>query len=186
MVQLPSEVRSPRLRLRIWQPGDGAVLTTAVTESIEHLRPWMPWIGFEPVSASGREELIAGWIDAWRDGGEAVYGAFDADDVFVAAAGLHRRAGPECLEIGYWVHLDHVGKGYATEITEALTDAAFTVEGIDRVELHIDQANQASTRVANKLEFARGPESQDEIAAPGESGIDCCWFVMRDEWLARP
>ena len=48
------------------------------------------------------------------------------------------------LEIGYWVHVDHLQKGYATEMARILTSAAFTVPGIERVEIHHDKANTRS------------------------------------------
>ena len=67
-----------------------------------------------------------------ESGGEAVYGAFVGDEV-VGSCGLHRRSGPEVLEIGYWVHVDHLGRGYASEIAATLTTAAFAVPGIELV-----------------------------------------------------
>ena len=182
MPTLPDEAITPRLHLRIWRTADAAILNDAVHDNLDHLRPWMPWIAFEPRTLTDRERLIRGWVDAWRDGGDAVYGAFDADGKLVASAGLHKRAGPECLEVGYWVHRDHLGKGYATELTRYLTDAAFTVDGIDRVELKIDQANEASARVPARLGFTHGEIKQIEPVAPGEVGIDHCWFVTSDGW----
>jgi RimJ/RimL family protein N-acetyltransferase len=55
--------------------------------------------------------------------------------------------------IGYWIHVDHIGLGYATETSAALTKVAFTIEGMDRVEIHCDPANLASAAVPRKLGF---------------------------------
>lgn len=183
---LPTEVLTPRLHLRAWQVDDAEALTVAVHANLEHLRPWMHWIAFEPVSVDDRAQMIAGWTEAWRDGGDAVFGAFLSDGTLVASTGLHRRAGPECLEIGYWVAADHVGNGYATEITHHLTTAAFSVAGIERVELKIDEANEPSARVAARLGFVDGGREPKEAQAPGESGVECCWFVSRDSWPTAP
>lgn len=182
MAQLPDGIRTPRLQLRCWKAEDATTLNAAVLESIDHLRPWMPWIEFEPLTVDEREQLIVGWENDRLAGGDAIYGVFDGDGTVVAGCGLHRRAGPECLEVGYWVHIDHTGRGFATELTRYLTDAAFTVEGIERVELKIDQANTASGRVPDRLGFARGETTSIRIAAPGEKGIECCWFVDREDW----
>ena len=90
--------------------------------------------------------------------------------------------GPEVLEIGYWIHVDHVGRGYATELARGLTTAAFTVEGTEQVEIHHDKANARSGAVPRKLGFVQGPDRPDEVAAPAEVGIDCTWSMERSTW----
>ena len=47
--------------VRKYERSDAEALVIAVTESCEHLRPWMPWIKFEPQSVVQREELIKTW-----------------------------------------------------------------------------------------------------------------------------
>lgn len=185
MGRLPTEIDTPRLVLRRWTVADAEALNRAVVESIEHLRPWMEWIAVEPMSLEDRVVLIASWEDEWQDGGDAVFGVFHEGTV-VGGCGLHRRRGPDVLEIGYWVHVEHLRQGYATELARGLTTAAFTVEGVERVEIHHDKANEWSGRVPNGLGFTAGPETADEVRAPAETGTDCCWFVTRDDWSSRP
>ena len=129
-------------------------------------------------------ELIGSFESTWRAGGDAVYGVFAGDDV-VGGTGLHRRAGPDTLEIGYWVHADHVGRGYATEVSAALTDLAFTVEGIELVEIHHDEANVRSAAVPRKLGFAHVATAAREPQAPAEVGIEWIWRVDRATWSGR-
>jgi ribosomal-protein-serine acetyltransferase len=90
------------------------------------------------------------------------------------------------LEIGYWVHVDHVGRGLATELSAALTDTAFTVDGIERVEIHHDRANVRSGAVPARLGFTLMGEHPAVRRAPAEEGVDCAWSVTRAEWLALP
>jgi RimJ/RimL family protein N-acetyltransferase len=172
---------APRLTLRRWTPDDALLLATAITENIDHLRPWMPWISAEPQSLPHRVALITQWQSEWERGGDVVVGAF-LDEAVVGSAGLHRRRGPRVLEIGYWVHGEHVHQGFATEMARALTTAAFTVPDIDRVEIHHDKANTASGAVPRRLGFTFADESSNPILAPGEIGIDCRWVVERDDW----
>jgi ribosomal-protein-serine acetyltransferase len=145
----------------------------------------MPWIQAEPLSPEDRLALINKWQADWEEGGDMVIGAF-LDMEVVGSTGLHRRRGPGVLEIGYWVHVDHIGKGYATEIADALTTAAFTVAGIERVEIHHDKANVASAGVPRRLGYTVADETADEITSPGEVGIDCRWLVTRQQWAAKP
>lgn len=43
LLDIPDCFESERLLIRAPKPGDGAALNEAVVESIEQLRPWMPW-----------------------------------------------------------------------------------------------------------------------------------------------
>lgn len=181
---LPETVTSARLTMRVWRHEDAPALSRAVNESLEHLHEWMPW-----ASADTDVEHYEGFIEErrvqWRDGGDATYGVF-AGDLAVGGTGLHRRAGPGILEIGYWIHVDHVRRGYATELSSALTDAAFGVEGIDRVEIRHDRANVRSRAVPERLGFTLVDERPGERKTSGDVGVDCTWAVERDAWLARP
>ena len=184
MIRLPEELPSEHLVLRRWRDEDVEALAGAITESIEHLRPWLPWIAAEPLPRDERLALIGQWAQDWDHGGDMVVGVFLGDDV-VGGAGLHRRLGPDALEIGYWVHADHLRRGYASEIGAALTNAAFTLDGIDRVEIHIDEANSASSGVPQALGFTLAGSSPDEAVAPGELGIECRWTMSRRGWAER-
>lgn len=181
MERLPETMPALRLTLRQWSTDDAQLLGAAITENIDHLRPWMPWIAAEPQSLANRVALIDQWHNEWERGGDVVIGAF-LDRAVVGSAGLHRRRGPGVLEIGYWVHVEHIRQGYATEIASALATAAFTVAGIDRVEIHHDKANIASGCVPRRLGFTFADETPNPVTSPGETGIDCRWIVLRQQW----
>lgn len=181
MKLLPERIDAPRLTIRRWESGDAPALRGAIEASIEHLRPWMAWVVFEPISDPDREALIASWRSDWQAGGDAVYGAFVGDTV-VGGCGLHRRSGPGTLEIGYWVHADHLRNGYATEIAASLTTAALSVPDISRVEIHHDQANTRSASVPRTLGYHFDGESPDEIKAPAEVGVDWSWSMAAEGW----
>jgi len=154
----------------------------------------MSWAADEPLSAEARIELIQNFERSWESGVEVVYGAFPLDGVrldgvpldrVVGGCGLIRRAGGEVLEIGYWVHVDFVRQGFATEMATGLTDAAFTVDGVERVEIHHDRANRASRCVPAGLGFTFEGEKPDQVMAPAEEGVDCTWATGRADWVNR-
>ena len=180
---LPEVVVGPRLVLRRWRIGDMPNLRDAIQASLEHLRPWMSWIEFEPLSDRDREALIRRWEEDWIAGEEVVFGAFFGNQV-VGGCGFHRRAGPNTLEIGYWVHVDHLRQGYATEMACILTSAAFTVPGIERVEIHHDKANTRSGAIPEALGFSLDGESQVKPHAPATIGTDVAWSMTGSEWHA--
>lgn len=175
--RLPERVRSERLELRRWAETDAPLLSAAIAASIDHLRPWMAWIAEEPMPLDRRRTQIVEWTQNWEDGGDVVFGVFlqnrDGTETLVGGAGFHRRIGPDGLEIGYWLHADHVGRGYATELSSALTSAAFTLPGIERVEIHHDARNVRSAAVPRRLGYDLVVETSSERA----------WRVTRDVWL---
>lgn len=181
---LPDSVETPRLVLRTWKIEDAEALAQAITASVDHLVPWMPWAVLEPLTIDDRRKLITGWDETWRSGGDMVFGVF-LDGTAIGGTGLHRRRGPTSLEIGYWIHAGYVRQGYATEVAAALTDLAFTVDGIESVEIHHDRANAASRGVPRALGYELVAETEDAITAPGEDGFDCAWAMTRTRWLER-
>jgi RimJ/RimL family protein N-acetyltransferase len=184
MLALPTTVRSARLTIRCWTEDDAENLHRAISASIEHLLPWMPWAAFEPRPVDDRRGLIRMWQRERDEGGDIVYGVFHGD-VAIGGTGFHRRIGPDGLEVGYWIHADYVGRGYATEVTEALTGVAFANDEIERVEIRHDKANVASGRVPLHLGYTFVEETPDAITAPGEIGVNCTWRMTREAWFSR-
>jgi RimJ/RimL family protein N-acetyltransferase len=146
-------ILTPRLCLRCWHPADAAQLKAAIDASREHLIPWMPWAQQEEPLENyiGRLRQFRGRFDLDQD---FVYAVFSRDESQVlGSSGLHTRGGSYAREIGYWIHVDYIGQGYATETAGALTKVAFEIEGMDRVEIHCDPANLSSAAVPKKLGY---------------------------------
>jgi ribosomal-protein-alanine N-acetyltransferase len=70
----------------------------------------------------------------------------------IGDAGLHPLAGrgPD-IELGYTLARSAWGKGYATELGQALIEYAFTVLHVPRVVAQVEPANTASRHVLSKL-----------------------------------
>ncbi|WP_394935222.1 GNAT family N-acetyltransferase [uncultured Ilumatobacter sp.] len=181
---LPGRVTSPRLTLRRWHHDEAATLSAGVAASLEYLRPWMPWARFEPLTLAERVRLIEGWTRDWEEGGDVVFGVFRGGEI-IGGAGLHRRSGPGTLDIGYWIHVNHVRHGYATELTTALTTTAFGIDGIQVVHIQTDEANEASASVPAKLGFRRSATIDRAPEAPAESGRLIDWTMTPDVWATR-
>ena len=156
--------------VRPWRVEDAPALSRAIAESLEHLRPWMPWVADEPLPDPERRAWIERSIAARGEGGEAFFGLWE-DERVVGGCGLHPRIGAGGLEIGFWVHPERTRRGYATEAARRLVAMAFAQPVIDRVEIHHDPANEASGRVAAALGFTLAAEDASEriwrVTRPG-------------------
>jgi RimJ/RimL family protein N-acetyltransferase len=134
--------------LRLYEERDVAAYAELLESSREQYAAFVPFLlEDDPAEQVGRAraQFLSG--EMFR------YFAFDGDRL-IGGCGLLPRIGPGGLEIGYHVRTDAAGKGYATEMAAALVDVAFDVCGVERIELHIDEANLASLGVARKLGFA--------------------------------
>jgi ribosomal-protein-serine acetyltransferase len=148
----------------------------AVTASLDHLRPWMPWAAGYTRQSGG--EFLAKAQQEWADGTAYNYAIMD-DGAYAGGCSLMSRIGPGGLEIGYWVHAGHTNRGLATRAAAALTDEAFALPGIDRVEIVTDELNHASAAIPPKLGFTRTGTRPIDPASPAGSGTGIVWRRTR-------
>ncbi len=177
-------IETERLVLRCWNPADAPLLKVAIDASVEHLKPWMPWVHAEPEELSVKVDRLRRFRGNFDLDKEYVYGIFDrAEQQVLGGSGFHTRVGEGALEIGYWIHADHINLGLATEVSAALTKVAFDVHKVNRVEIHCDPENVRSARVPEKLGYVkegvlrqRIPNHENELR---DSEI---WTILRDEY----
>ena len=150
----PARLETERLVLRRPELADAPAVALAVAESIEELRPWMPWAQQVPTLAEQEAHLRT--ASAAFDAGEdyPLY-LFDRQTgLYLGGSGLHRfDVSVPRYETGYWVRTSRVGRGYACEAVAAITEMAFEVLGALRVEIRCSDANVRSWRVAERLGF---------------------------------
>jgi ribosomal-protein-serine acetyltransferase len=183
-VRLPERIEGPGLVLLRWCERDAEAFATAVTESAEHLRPWVPWVAHRAeLPLDQLRALLAQREQEWLEGGDVAF-AVIAEGQIAGGCGLHR-LGSATLEIGYWIHSSFLRRGLATAASALLTDAAFDIPGIDDVEIHHDKANVPSAGIPRRLGFEFLGEQPNEHPAPSDTGIDFIWRTSRRAWLAR-
>jgi ribosomal-protein-serine acetyltransferase len=175
----PETLSNGQVLLRRWRAADADVAYRVTSESLEHLRPWMPWAdGYDHDQAVG---FTARSEQDWASG-EAYQYAITTGGEVVGSCGLMRRIGPGGLEIGYWIRPSHSGRGLVTQAVEALVRAGFALPGVDRIEIIHDQANTRSGAVPRRLGFTeveRRPKRQPD--APAESGVEVVWRLTRHD-----
>ncbi|MFJ9695450.1 GNAT family N-acetyltransferase [Kitasatospora sp. NPDC101183] len=149
-----------------------------IEESLEHLRPWMPWVAEHGPETT--REFVAGRAERWESGQEYTY-AVTLDGAIVGVCGLFRREDtPEDgREIGYWLHPSATGRGLMTRTVRAVVEEAFRLPGVAYVEVVHDTANHASGAVPERLGFAVHRTRVGEPLAPAETGEDRIWRLTR-------
>ncbi|MFC9898017.1 GNAT family N-acetyltransferase [Nocardia sp. NPDC127579] len=175
----PQRIVLADLLIRRWQPEDLMARFQAITASYEHLHPWMHWLA-TPITVEQQrarsETCAASWPTADRS---FDYGIFAGDGTLLGATSVHDCLGPGGLEIGYWCHVAHAGRGVVTRSVGALTRIALELADIDRVEIHCDEANHRSAAVARRLGYHLDRVEPREKRAPAESGRGMYWVKYR-------
>ena len=162
--------------LRLLCPEDAELMARAVGDSLEHLRPWMPWANEQSADPSFQRDRISKQPQLAARGEEWQYGLFDADEAQVLGSfGLMTRRGPGTLEIGYWLHVDATGHGHASRAAQVCAEIAATAPGVRRVLIHCDEANTRSAAIPARLGFVKERVTVRRPEAPGETGREEVW-----------
>jgi ribosomal-protein-serine acetyltransferase len=173
----PDEViENGAVTLRRYREDDVDALLSAVTESLNQLRPWMPWAA--NYSRESAEEFLASSNQSWDDGTVYNY-AITTGGALAGGVGLMARIGPGGLEIGYWVHQAYTRRGLATAAAAALVEQAFRLPGVERVEIVHDELNVASGGVPRKLGFTEVERRPLELPTPAGTGVGVVWRLTR-------
>ncbi len=85
-------------------------------------------------------------------------------------------------EIGFIVHPDHQGHGYATEAARPLLALAFETLGLHRVVGRVEPRNVASSRVLEKLGLRREAHLVENEWIKGEWQSELVYAMLDREW----
>jgi len=181
-------IETERLTIRCYEPADAERLQAAVAKSRGHLMPWMPWAIDEPQDVSHMVQLIRGFRGRFDLGQEFVFGIFErVSGELVGECGLHPRCGPGGIEIGYWVRVERIGEGIATEAVAAVTRVAFELERVEFVEINCDPRNERSAAIPRKLGFTREGVLRARLPWPGGKRQDKeTWSLLAEEHVGSP
>lgn len=181
----PDHFETERLLIRSPRPGDGSMLMEAVGESLEILKPWMPW-AHNPLTPEGEEAIVRRMHANFlmredlplfllkKESGE-----------FVGGSGLHRfNWDVPYFEIGYWVRTKFEGQGFVTEAVVGISNFAFEKLFAERVEIRMDNRNERSWRVAERANFKlEGVLRANARSVQGGLRDTRIYSKLREEWL---
>ena len=178
-------IETERLVIRCYDPIDALLLQKSIQESVEHLRPWLPWVKTEPEELKVKIERLRVFRAKFDLSEEFIYGVFDPKETeLIGGTGLHPRVGSNAFEIGYWINVNQINKGYATEISAALTKVAFEIENVNRVEIHIDPDNVRSATIPKKIGYVFEATLRNRCEnIEGEPVDSMIWSMIKEEYL---
>ena len=154
---LPGKIVTPRLVLRAPMRGDVPDLVRlADNKAIAAMMSSLP-SPYTRADAVGFVEIIAQRAD------ERPY-AITLNGQFIGIAGLSfSTSGPP--EAGYWLGVDHWGKGYATEAFKALIEAAHSTHLYPVIRARALVENTRSRAVLERVGFVLQSEQRQQFGA---------------------
>jgi RimJ/RimL family protein N-acetyltransferase len=180
-------IETQRLVVRCYEPSDAQLLADSVTESVEHLKPFMSWAHKEPEPIEDKINRLKRARGNFDLGQDYTYGIFNPEEnKLLGGTGLHTRLGENQLEIGYWIHKDFVRQGLVTEATAALIKVAFEVIKVHRIEIHCDPANIASASVPRKLGFTHEGTLRAKTPFLDRWSDSMVWGLLETEYPNSP
>lgn len=169
MAQPTPTIRTERLVLRAWGQDEAKRLLDIRCR--DDVARWLgdptPW-----TELSTAAEMVTAWAKQ-NDQGLGVW-AIDAGQAAGPVGSVSLRHAPNSkeIEIGWYLHPDSGGNGYATEAAQALLNHAFMI-GIDQVWALMWPSNEASARVAQAIDMTDLGDIED------------AWYGTEEEPLSR-
>ncbi len=184
MKKVAYRIETPRFILRCWDPIDATLLKSAIDNSLDHLKPWMAWANDEPEPYSKKVDRIRAMRSKFDGDEDYTYGIFTPDETrVIGSSGLHKRGGPDQLEIGYWIGADFIGQGFATEISSVLTQIGFEINGVKRIEIRCSDHNKRSSRIPEKLGYTHEASLRDvAVETEGTRSKTLVWAMFAEEF----
>jgi RimJ/RimL family protein N-acetyltransferase len=172
----PERIEVDEFHLRRYTLADVESVHEAIKASFAEIHLWMPWC-VEPVKIEDQREFVEGTYPKWMTGEAFNFAIIDADGKQIGAVSLMDRVGPGGLEIGYWLRTDSTGRGVMTRAVARLTEVGLGLPGIERIEIHCDEANVRSAAVPKRLGYRLDRIEDDTIEAPSETGRGMFWIT---------
>ncbi len=178
LLDFPDSFETERLTVRSPMAGDGVELQAAVEETIDNLRPWMPWADHVPTVEEDEELVREARVRFLKREDLWLLLFLKGTHTLVGASGLHSIEWKvPRFEIGYWVRRRFAGQGYITEAVRGITRFAFDTLGARRVEIRCDARNVRSQAVARRAGYTLEATLRHHVVAVDGELCDTLIFV---------
>lgn len=150
------ELQAERVMIRPYRENDAQALVEAVSESRDHIRPWLGFADAHQTVEESRDWIIQQQAKFLLRDDMAFCLLGKTSGKLVGGMGLHTRSWKaRSFEIGYWLRVSETGHGYVTEAVKVLTEYVFTHLSANRITIRCDARNKQSAAVAQRLGFVQ-------------------------------
>lgn len=167
------EIVTARLKLRSARPGDLEAMHAVLSDPRA-----TRWWSTPPHDSL---EQTAVWLDSMiANGPDNPDFVVERDGAVIGKAGFWRLP-----EVGYILHPDHWGQGFAAEAVGIAIDHVFATRDVDDLTADVDPDNAASIRLLERLGFVRTGFAERTWNIGGEWKNSLYYGLSRAGWSAR-
>lgn len=162
--------RGRRVWLRPPLAGDYAAWAELRAQSRAHLTPWEPLWALDELSRSAFRRRVRHYQrEAREDLGYAFFIQSLKDDTLLGGLTLSnvRRGVTQAAVLGYWLGVQHAGKGYMGDALSAVIALARDALRLHRLEAACMPANGVSIRVLERAGFSREGYAKEYLKIAG-------------------
>ncbi|MBS1787703.1 MAG: GNAT family N-acetyltransferase [Acidobacteria bacterium] len=169
------------IEIRMFEESDTAEVFALVDRNREHLRRWLIWVDRSDSPEATRQFIK----DSQRryENKEALSAGIWYNGQLAGAIGVvHYDWFNRKLEIGYWISIDHQGKGIITRSVAAMIDDAFENLGLNRVEIQCATENVRSRAVPERLGFRSDGVMRESSLLNNQFVDKVIYSILASEW----
>lgn len=179
-------LETARLRLRPFTRGD-----VDATYAYRQREDVARYLFDEPMSRESCAEAVqarVGQIGYEKEGDKIFLAVERIDDMAMIGevSLILRSAEARQAELGYILHPEAHGFGYATEASRALLALGFEGAGMHRIYARCNARNVASARVMERLGMRREAHFREHMLRKGAWDEELIYAMLEDEWRSRP
>jgi RimJ/RimL family protein N-acetyltransferase len=185
LLEIPVKIETDRLILRPYSAGDGPCLFDVIQRNREHFQRYESGNILMRIQNGDDAEVVARELAAlWAKHDCFLFGMWEknsgkwAGQIYIGPIDWKLPS----FEIGYVADVEHEGHGFASEGVKASLRMVFEEMGAHRVQLHCDDTNERSVRVAERCGFAReGHLREDKRRNDGSIGGTFVYGMLRPQ-----
>jgi len=128
-------------------------LFKVVDKNREHLKRWLPWVE-STIKVEDTKEFITHALSKYAKNG-SIQAPIHYNNKLIGMVSLfvHKSYNLEKADIGYWLDIEHNGKGIVTKCAKKMLDIGFNRYNLGKITIHCATDNNNSCNVAKRLGF---------------------------------
>mgnify|MGYP001330990642 CR=1 FL=1 len=145
------------------------------------------WLSFDSRSREQAQEMLSGILERAQAEPRLEYYLAVTPRTSDQVVGFARLGlgGVRAAKLGYAIHADHWGRGYATDAARTLVGFGFTTLDLHRISAAIGPDNTRSIAVVKRLGFQYEGRIRDHVFTNGAWRDSLLYSVLSNEWVAR-
>lgn len=173
--------------------GDGTRLREVRTEDLEDYLAIVgddrvtSWLSFDSRDRATAEKGLTAIIEraAQEERPDYLLAITRRDDDRVVGFARLGPTGVKAAHLGYAIHADHWGHGYATDVSRVMLRFAFGPLGLHRVSAAIGPENEASIAVVKRLGFSYEGRIRHHVFTNGDWRDSLLYSLLESEFAEQ-